>query len=59
MEGGNISGGCKDYYEEAKKLAIALGDVRANALINAAYGRILANGGSADEYVDRIREATG
>ena len=46
------------YYEEAKELAIALGDVRANALINAAYGRILANGGSSDEYVERIREAT-
>ncbi|WP_448035154.1 ATP-binding protein [Bradyrhizobium liaoningense] len=45
------------YYEEAKKLATAIGDVRANALINAAYGRILANGGSADEYVERIREA--
>lgn len=45
------------YYEEANKLAVALGDVRANALINAAYGRILANGGSADEYVERIREA--
>jgi class 3 adenylate cyclase/tetratricopeptide (TPR) repeat protein len=45
------------YFEEAKKLALALGDVRANALIHAAYGRILANGGSADEYVQRIREA--
>jgi predicted ATPase/class 3 adenylate cyclase len=45
------------YYDEAKKLAVAVGDVRANALINAAYGRILANGGSADEYVERIREA--
>ncbi len=32
-------------------------DMRANALINAAYGRILANGGSADEYVPRILEA--
>ena len=32
-------------------------DIRANALIHAAYGRILANGGSADEYVARIREA--
>jgi adenylate cyclase len=31
--------------------------VRANALIHAAYGRILANGGSADEYVEKIREA--
>jgi class 3 adenylate cyclase len=45
------------YFEEAKQLALALGDMRANALINAAYGRILANGGSADEYVGRIREA--
>lgn len=45
------------YFEEAKKLALALGDVRANALIHAAYGRILANGGSADEYVQKIREA--
>lgn len=45
------------YFEEAKKLAVALGDIRANALIHAAFGRILANGGSADEYVQRIREA--
>jgi adenylate cyclase len=34
-----------------------LGDIRANALIHAAYGRMLANGGSADEYVEKIREA--
>ena len=45
------------YFEEAKQLAIALGDMRANALIHAAYGRIIANGGSADEYVEKIREA--
>jgi adenylate cyclase len=45
------------YFEEAKQLALALGDVRANALIHAVYGRILANGGSADEYVEKIREA--
>src|SRR5262249_25425987 len=45
------------YFEEAKQLSVALGDVRANALIHAAYGRILANGGSADEYVEKIREA--
>jgi len=45
------------YFEEAKQLAVALGDVRANALIHAAYGRILANGGSADEYVEKLREA--
>ena len=54
---GMSAGDALTYYEEANKLAIALGDVRANALINAAYGRILANGGSADEYVERIREA--
>jgi adenylate cyclase len=45
------------YFEEAKELALALKDIRANALIHAAYGRILANGGSADEYVQKIREA--
>src|SRR3984893_14564459 len=45
------------YFEEAKQLAVALGDVRANALIHAAYGRILANGDSADEYVEKVREA--
>jgi adenylate cyclase len=45
------------YFDEAKQLAVSLGDVRANALIHAAYGRILANGGSADEYVEKIREA--
>jgi len=47
----------KLYFEEAKSIAVSLGDVRANALINAAYGRNLANGGSADEYVERTREA--
>ena len=46
------------YFTEARNLALSLGDMRASALIHAAYGRILANGGSADEYVDRIREAT-
>jgi class 3 adenylate cyclase/tetratricopeptide (TPR) repeat protein len=45
------------YFEEAKQLALTLGDIRANALIHAAYGRILANGGSADEYVEKTREA--
>jgi tetratricopeptide (TPR) repeat protein len=34
-----------------------LGDMRSNVLIHAAYGRILANGGSAEEYVAKIREA--
>jgi class 3 adenylate cyclase/tetratricopeptide (TPR) repeat protein len=45
------------YFEEARQLARALGDMRANVLIHAAYGRILANGGSADDYVETIREA--
>jgi tetratricopeptide (TPR) repeat protein len=45
------------YFEEAKQLALTLGDLRANALIHAAYGRILANGGSADEYVQKVLEA--
>jgi tetratricopeptide (TPR) repeat protein len=47
----------KIYFEEARQLALAANDMRANALINAAYGRILANGGSADEYVAKIFEA--
>ncbi len=47
----------KSYFEEAKKLALASGDIRANALIHVVYGRILGASGSADEYVDKIREA--
>jgi tetratricopeptide (TPR) repeat protein len=45
------------FFEEALQLAIAANDIRAIVLINAAYGRVLANGGSADEYVERIRKA--
>jgi adenylate cyclase len=51
------AGDAKVYFEQARELAVASGDNRANALIHAAYGRILANGGSADEYVARIEEA--
>ena len=47
----------KAFFEEAMQLAIAVSDIRAIVLINAAYGRVMANGGSADEYVERIREA--
>ena len=47
----------KVYFEEARQLAVAANDMRANALIHAAYGRILASGGSADEYVEKILEA--
>ena len=43
--------------KEAPQLAIALNDTRAIALINAAYGRVVANGGAAHEKdVERIRE---
>jgi class 3 adenylate cyclase len=45
------------YFEEASRLALAASDMRSNALIHAAYGRILAASGSADEYVDRARDA--
>jgi len=47
----------ESYFEEAKQLALAAGNMRANALILAGYGRILAASGSADEYVAKIREA--
>jgi tetratricopeptide (TPR) repeat protein len=47
----------KNYFLEAKQLALASGNVRANALIHAGYGRILGASGSADEYVDKIHEA--
>jgi adenylate cyclase len=47
----------KIYFDQAKQLALAANDMRANALIHAGYGRILAAGGSADEYVDKILEA--
>ena len=47
----------KIYFDEAKELAAITGDMRANALIHAVYGRILANGGSVDEYVARVNEA--
>ena len=45
------------YFEEAKQLALALGNMRASALVLAGYGRILAASGSADEYLAKIREA--
>jgi class 3 adenylate cyclase/tetratricopeptide (TPR) repeat protein len=45
------------YFEEAKRLALASKDIRAIALLHAVYGRNLANGGSADEYVEKVLEA--
>jgi class 3 adenylate cyclase/tetratricopeptide (TPR) repeat protein/nucleoside-triphosphatase THEP1 len=47
----------ESYFEEAKRLALAAGNLRAHALILAGYGRILGARGSADEYVAKIREA--
>ena len=45
------------WFEEARQLALSSGNSRANAWIHAAYGRTLAAGGSADDYVSRTREA--
>jgi class 3 adenylate cyclase/tetratricopeptide (TPR) repeat protein len=45
------------WFEEARRLALAAGNMRANAWIHAAFGRNLAVKGSADEYVLRVREA--
>jgi predicted ATPase/class 3 adenylate cyclase len=47
----------RGFFETAKDLAVAMGNLRANALIHAAYGRILAATGSADTYVAKVREA--
>jgi len=47
----------RSYFEKASALAAQLKNPRANALIHAAYGRVLAASGSADEYVRKIREA--
>jgi adenylate cyclase len=44
-------------FEEARQLALAAGNMRANAWIHASYGRNLAVRGSADDYVLRMREA--
>lgn len=47
----------KEYFEEASGLALEAGDQRAQTLILAAYGRIIAASGGADEYVARVEEA--
>ena len=47
----------RGFFEEASKLALASKNFRGNALLHAAYGRILAAAGSADEYVAKIKEA--
>ncbi|MEA2917148.1 MAG: hypothetical protein QOJ15_9229, partial [Bradyrhizobium sp.] len=45
------------WFEEARQLALAGGNMRANAWAHAGFGRILAANGSADDYVLRMREA--
>jgi class 3 adenylate cyclase/tetratricopeptide (TPR) repeat protein len=45
------------WFEEARQLALAAGNLRANAWIHAAYGRSLAVRGSADDYVSLARVA--
>jgi class 3 adenylate cyclase/tetratricopeptide (TPR) repeat protein len=47
----------KRWFEEARQLALAAGNMRANAWAHAGFGRILAANGSADDYVLRMREA--
>jgi adenylate cyclase len=44
------------YFEEARELALAAGNMRANAMMHAGLGRLLAVRGSADEYVAKVRE---
>jgi adenylate cyclase len=45
------------WFEEARQLALAAGSMRGNAWAHAAFGRVLAANGSADDYVSRMREA--
>jgi tetratricopeptide (TPR) repeat protein len=45
------------WFEEARQLALAAGNMRANAWAHASFGRTLAVNGSADDYVLRMREA--
>jgi class 3 adenylate cyclase/tetratricopeptide (TPR) repeat protein len=45
------------WFEEARQLALAAGNMRATAWAHLGYGRYLAVRGSADEYVARAREA--
>lgn len=45
------------YFEEARQIAVATRNFRANAWAHAAFGRNLAVAGSADDYVALVREA--
>jgi class 3 adenylate cyclase len=44
------------YFEEGSELAQAVGNRRANAMMHAGLGRLLAVRGSADDYVEKVRE---
>jgi predicted ATPase/class 3 adenylate cyclase len=48
----------RSRFEEAREIALATNNLRANAWAHAAFGRNLAVAGSADDYVARVREAT-
>jgi len=45
------------YFEEAKQIAASTGNLQANAMIHAGFGRLLAVRGSADEYAAKAQEA--
>jgi adenylate cyclase len=47
----------RGYFHEAKGIAEAAGNVRANALLHAGFGRLLAVRGSADDYCSKVYEA--
>ena len=51
VAGRHLGARCSRLLRGSQAIGPGIGDLRANALIHAAYGRILANGGSADEYV--------
>lgn len=45
------------YFEEAKQIALASGNTRANAMLHSGFGRVLAIRGSADDYVAKVYQA--
>ncbi len=45
------------YFKEAKQIALASGNTRANAMLHSGFGRELAIRGSADEYVAKVHQA--
>ena len=44
------------YFEEAKQIALRSGNTRANAMLHSGFGRVLAIRGSADDYVEKVRQ---